>query len=126
VSFFLLGNRVQKFLTLTHILSNKLTTEYDIKNLFSDLESSTISLQTFNVKYSKNAIIKNGPGSLLIVALKCAPKSLECIQEVGLNCSLDWAAAKGQTNSSYQLTLFNLRLNLYKQFLWATKSLYNV
>ena len=41
--------------------------EYDIKNLFSDLESSIISLQTWNVKYSKNTIIKNGPRSLVLI-----------------------------------------------------------
>ena len=50
----------------------------DITILFSDLVSLIVPLQTWNVKYYKYAIIKNGLKSLLLeVGAPCASRSLQ-------------------------------------------------
>ena len=54
------------FSTVADILSYKIIMVTDITILFSDLVSWIVALQTWNVKYYKYAIIKNGLKSLII------------------------------------------------------------
>ena len=59
----------RKFSTGADIFSCKMIIVTDITILFSDLVSLIVPLQTWNVKYYKYAIIKNGRKSLLICSL---------------------------------------------------------
>ena len=60
---------VQKIHTGADISSCKMIIVTDITVLFSDLVSSIIPLQTWNIKYYKYAIIKNSLKSLLLVTI---------------------------------------------------------
>jgi len=66
VPFFLWKSAYTKFSKEFDILSHNIRIETDITVLFSDLVSLNISSQTWNVKYYKYAIIKNGLKSLII------------------------------------------------------------
>ena len=59
----------RKFSTGADIFSCKMIIVTDITILFSDLVSLIVPLQTWNVKYYKYAIIKNGRKSLPLLFL---------------------------------------------------------
>ena len=65
VPFLLWKSAYIKFSTRADILSCKMIMENDITILFSDLVSLIVPLQTWNEKYYKYAIIKNGLKSLV-------------------------------------------------------------
>ena len=64
VPFLLWKSAYRKFSTGADIFSCKMIIVTDITILFSDLASLIVPLQTWNVKYYKYAIIKNGLKSL--------------------------------------------------------------
>ena len=67
VPLFQWENAYTKITTPLHTLGHKTRMANDIAILFSDLAFLIIFSNTENVKYSKNAIIKNGPKSLLLL-----------------------------------------------------------
>ena len=71
VPFLLWKSAYRKFSTGVDIFSCKMIIVTDITILFSDLVFLIVPLQTWNVKYYKYAIIKNGLKSLIIVPKKC-------------------------------------------------------
>ena len=66
VPLFQWENAYTKITTPLHTLGHKTRMANDIAILFSDLAFLIIFSNTENVKYSKNAIIKNGPKSLVL------------------------------------------------------------
>ena len=66
VPFLLWKSAYRKFSTGADIFSCKMIIVTDITILFSDLVSLIVPLQTWNVKYYKYSIIKNGLKSLTI------------------------------------------------------------
>lgn len=79
VPFLLWRSACIKFSTRADILSYKIIMVTDITILFSDLVSLIVPLQTWNVKYYKYAIIKNGLKSLVLKQVtRCKIGQLGC------------------------------------------------